>query len=514
MMEFVGKKEKRRAIAAIFAYLFIIVISVVFLLMRGLETLKHIYVINITADLFGMTLGYVVYVCYLIDAQKTGSAQKFFVPMINVAFFGLFTDLCAWLVDGIPSLRYLNLLDNMFYYMCAPVGACFLWFYVVFLLKTQGKVMSILNRIVQVGLVISLFLRFISVFTGLYFTVDEAGVYSRGSDWYLLSMVYSNAVMIMTLVLAVVERKKLAVYQLVALFLYVLAPLTVGMCTNLAYGVSIVFVIVMLVILLMYCMMNVTQGRDKAIADRDLTVASAIQQNMLPRIFPPYPERKEFDLYASMTPAKEVGGDFYDFFLVDDNHLALVIADVSGKGVPAALFMMVSKVLIKNRLQAGDTPGDAISNVNDMLANGNTNSMFVTVWACVLEISTGRMKIVNAGHEHPAIRRRDGKYELSIYEHSPMVGMIEGLPFEEHEVTLAPGDSLFVYTDGVPEATDVKGKMFEPERMLEALNSDPDAGPENSINSVMDSIISFRGDAVQFDDITMLCIKYNGGDQS
>ena len=513
-MDFVGKREKRRAIAATFAYAFLIILGIVFVLMRGLENLQHIYVINITADIFGMLLGYVLYICYLIDAQKTGSNQKYFVALINVAFFGMFTDICAWLVDGIPSLRFWNLIDNMFYYMCAPIGACFLWFYVVFLLKAQGKLMSVLNRIVQAGLAAALFLRFISLFTGLYFTVDEAGVYHRGGDWYILSMFYANAVMVMTLVLAVIERKKLARYQIVALFLYVLAPLTVGTCTSLAYGLSIVFVVVMLVILLMYCMMNITQGRDKVIADRDLTVASAIQKNMLPRIFPPYPDRKEFDLYASMTPAKEVGGDFYDFFLVDDNHLALVIADVSGKGVPAALFMMVSKVLIKNRLQAGDSPGAAISNVNDTLANGNTNSMFVTVWCCVMEISTGKLTIVNAGHEHPAIRRKGGKYELSIYEHSTMVGMIEELPFDEHTITLNPGDSLFVYTDGVPEAQDIKGEMFENDRMLEVLNRDPNAGPEATLGAMMDEIVSFRGEALQFDDITMLCIRYNGGNMT
>ncbi len=511
-MEFVSKREKRRATAAFFAYLFLIVLSVVFLAVRGLENLKHVYVINITADLFGMLLGYVLYICYLIDAQKTGSSQKYFVTLINVAFFGMFTDIGAWLVDGIPSLRYLNLFDNMLYYMCAPVGACFLWFYVLFLLKTEGKLISVINRIVQAGLVISLFLRFISVFTGLYFTVDEAGVYSRGSDWYPVSLIYSNAVMVMTLVLAVAERKKLALYQLVALFLYVLAPLIVGIFTAMVYGLSVAYAVVMLEILLMYCMMNITRGRDKVIADRDLTVASAIQQNMLPRIFPPYPDRREFDLYASMTPAKEVGGDFYDFFLVDDDHLALVIADVSGKGVPAALFMMVSKVLIKNRLQAGDSPGDAISNVNDMLANGNTNSMFVTVWCCVLEIPTGKMIVVNAGHEHPAIRRKSGEYELCIYDHSTMVGMFDGLPFDEHTFTLNPGDSLFVYTDGVPEAQNLKGGMFGTDRMLEALNRDPGVGPEEALGAVMDRIVAFRGEALQFDDITMLCLRYNGGE--
>ncbi|MCR5687772.1 MAG: PP2C family protein-serine/threonine phosphatase [Lachnospiraceae bacterium] len=510
-MEFVGKNEKRRALAASIAYAFLIILCGLFLWMRGLDTLTQPSVFNISADIYGMLVGYVLYICYLIDVEKTGSGNRYFVCLLNVAYFGMFTDACAWLLNGIPSLRIFNLIDNMFYYMCTPIGACFLWLYiVVYVLKLQGKLISVLNLIVKIGLGVALFIRFISLFTGLYFTVDEAGEYRRGT-FFPLSLVYSIAVMLLTLLVAFFERKKLETYKLVALAVYVLAPTTVGTLTAITYGISITFCTVMLIMLLMYCVLNITQGRAKAIADRDLTVASAIQQNMLPRIFPPYPERAEFDLYASMTPAKEVGGDFYDFFLVDDDHLALVIADVSGKGVPAALFMMVSKALIKNRLQAGDSPGVAISNVNDMLAHGNTNSMFVTVWCSVLEISTGRMTVVNAGHEHPAIRRSGGEYELSIYDHNPMVGMMEELPFDEHEVILQPGDNVFVYTDGVPEAQNMSGQMFEPEGMLKALNSAHDSGPEAIIGKVMDSIIAFRGDALQFDDITMLCIRYNGG---
>ena len=242
----------------------------------------------------------------------------------------------------------------------------------------------------------------------------------------------------------------------------------------------------------------------------ELSMATDIQASQLPRLFPAFPNRPEFDVYASMTPAKEVGGDFYDFFLVDDDHIALVMADVSGKGVPAALFMMISRVLIKSHLQNGETPGEALENVNDQLCEGNDAELFVTVWVAVLEISTGKGIAVNAGHEHPALRRANGQYELVVYRHSPAVATLEGIPYKEHTFQLNPGDSLFVYTDGVAEATSADKELFGTERMLEALNRDPDAEPIGVLKNVMDGINAFVADAEQFDDITMLCLKYIG----
>lgn len=242
----------------------------------------------------------------------------------------------------------------------------------------------------------------------------------------------------------------------------------------------------------------------------ELGVATQIQADMLPRIFPPFPDRNEFDLYATMTPAKEVGGDFYDFFLVDDDHLCLVMADVSGKGVPAALFMVIAKTLIKNRAQMGGTPSEILSFTNDQLCEGNDAELFVTVWLGILTISTGKGIAANAGHEHPVIRRADGSYELVIYRHSPAVATMEGIRFREHEFEMNPGDSLFVYTDGVPEATNKDNELYGTDRMLEALNADPDAAPAQILKSVKESIDIFVGEAPQFDDITMLGMSYFG----
>ena len=242
----------------------------------------------------------------------------------------------------------------------------------------------------------------------------------------------------------------------------------------------------------------------------ELNIATQIQASMLPCIFPAFPERNEFDIYASMDPAKEVGGDFYDFFLIDEDHIALVMADVSGKGVPAALFMVIAKTLLKNTAQSGISPKEVLSQVNTQLCENNEAEMFVTVWLAIMQISTGHMVCANAGHEYPAIRRVGGQYELLHDKHGFVLAGMEGSRYREYEITLEKGDSLFVYTDGVPEATNAENELFGTDRMLEALNQNPDAASEEVIREVQKAMEVFVKQAPQFDDITMLSMIYKG----
>ena len=242
----------------------------------------------------------------------------------------------------------------------------------------------------------------------------------------------------------------------------------------------------------------------------ELNVATQIQEDMLPRIFPPFPQKKEMDLFASMDPAKEVGGDFYDFFLIDDDHLALVIADVSGKGVPAALFMVISKTLIKNRAMQGGTPAQILADVNNQLCEGNDADMFVTCWLGICELSTGVITAASAGHEFPAVCGPDRKFELFRDKHGFVLAGMEGARYRDYELRLAPGGSIFVYTDGVPEATNADGGMFGAERMLDSLNSVTDGNPEAFVHAVGNAVKAFTGDAPQFDDVTMVGMTWHG----
>ena len=253
---------------------------------------------------------------------------------------------------------------------------------------------------------------------------------------------------------------------------------------------------------------KVTAEKERIGAELDM--ASKIQGSQLPRLFPPFPDRKEFSLFASMTPAKEVGGDFYDFFMIDDDHMGFVMADVSGKGVPAALLMMVSRVLIKSSLQNGHGPAETLESVNNQLCESNDAEFFVTVWLAVVEISTGKGIAANAGHEHPVLRRAGGGYELQVYRHSMPIGAMKDVPFRQHSFQLYPGDSFFVYTDGVAEATNGEKELYGTERMLSALNANPEAAPDQILMGVTRDINRFVNGAEQFDDITMLCFRYLG----
>lgn len=239
----------------------------------------------------------------------------------------------------------------------------------------------------------------------------------------------------------------------------------------------------------------------------ELGVATHIQASMLPCIFPAFPGRAEFDIYASMQPAKEVGGDFYDFFLVDDNHLAMVMADVSGKGVPAALFMVIAKTLIKNIAQTGLGPKEVLEKANNQLCENNEAEMFVTVWLGILEISTGKMICANAGHEFPSVQRANGDFELIRDKHGFVLAGMEGSKYKEYEITLEKGDRLFVYTDGVAEATNAADELYGTDRMIDALNRNKDASCEALLHHMKEDIDLFVGDAPQFDDITMLSLE-------
>ena len=241
----------------------------------------------------------------------------------------------------------------------------------------------------------------------------------------------------------------------------------------------------------------------------ELKMANRIQSSMLPHTFPPFPDRTEFNIYASMDPAKEVGGDFYDFFLIDDDYLCLVIADVSGKGIPASLFMMITKVIMQSCAMLGKSPEEILTKTNTALCSSNQVDMFVTAWVGVLEISTGRLLAANAGHEYP-ILQKDGIFSLLRDKHAFVMGGLDDICYHEYELWLEAGDKIFLYTDGVTEATDPEGTMFGTDRILTVLNEDPSAAPQEILRHVRSAVDSFVRDAEQFDDLTMLCMEYRG----
>ena len=240
----------------------------------------------------------------------------------------------------------------------------------------------------------------------------------------------------------------------------------------------------------------------------ELDIAKHIQASMLPCIFPAFPERKEFDIYATMEPAKEVGGDFYDFFMVDDTHLAIVMADVSGKGVPAALFMVIGKTLIKDHTTPGRDLGKVFTEVNQLLCESNSEELFITAFEGVLDLVTGEFVYVNAGHEMPFICKAGGDFEPYKIRAGFVLAGMEGMKYRAGSTRLEPGDKIFQYTDGVTEATNLKNELYGMNRLGAILNKVKGGTPNDILPAIKKDIDEFVGDADQFDDITMLCLEY------
>jgi sigma-B regulation protein RsbU (phosphoserine phosphatase) len=244
----------------------------------------------------------------------------------------------------------------------------------------------------------------------------------------------------------------------------------------------------------------------------ELNLASDIQANMLPNIFPAFPSRNDFDIYASMTPAKEVGGDFYDFFMVDDDHLAMVMADVSGKGIPAAMFMVIAKTLIKDHTQLGLQPDEVFTRVNEILCEGNEAGLFVTAWMGILDLNTGKLTYANAGHNPPVVKLGN---EVKYLHSKPgfVLAGFEGFKYSKFDLQLQRGDKIFLYTDGATEATNLNNELYGEDRLIECLRSQDGKTCADALHAVRADIDKFVGEAEQFDDLTLLAFDYSPKDK-
>ena len=241
--------------------------------------------------------------------------------------------------------------------------------------------------------------------------------------------------------------------------------------------------------------------------DKDLEIAKKIQRSALPSVFPPYPNRKDFSIFASMDAAKEVGGDFYDFYLLDETHLAFVVADVSGKGIPGAMFMMTSKTLIKSHAESGLAVNDVFTQVNAELCENNEADMFVTAWMGILDLETGLIRYANAGHNPPVVRRKDGTLEYLKGRANFVLAGMDGVRYKEQQIQLNQGDEIYLYTDGVTETHNSNMELFGEDRLLNSLDQTKDLTVEEICRKVKADVDVFQGDTEQFDDITMLCVR-------
>ena len=493
-----------------FIYMFFVTVAGVALLMvRGFDGMKPGWAFSIGADVFGMAVCLMLGYSCLRTRDNVSGYTRIFLTLLALGSMALFLDECAWLVQGIPSLSTWNLIVNVLYYANSNVFIFYFWRYVTYALNLEGRFMRFVNDFVSVLLAPATVACFVNFFYPLFFSVDAAtGNYQRSESGWVYSQLFLAVGLVAVILALIVSKAKVGVKLTTASFVSI--PLINQLLTQNAFGISTQYAAMLVSVVLIYGVLFSDREKALAATGQELALATRIQADMLPNIFPAFPERDEFDVYASMNPAKEVGGDFYDFFLVDDDHLALVMADVSGKGIPAALFMMVSKILVQNYTMTGRSPKQVLEMVNSQICQNNREEMFVTVWLGILDLNTGVLTAANAGHEYPVLKQPDGDFELIKDKHGFVIGGMDGMHYSEYQFTMAPGAKLFLYTDGVAEATNAEQTLFGTDRMLEALRQAQDQTTKDVLESVNGAVATFVDTAPQFDDLTMLCVEYKG----
>ncbi len=461
-------------------------------------------------------------VCALCIVQVASSAhlpkvvRQFFTFFFSTLLLYISTHLAREIMDGQPGS---GVRTALFIVTFAEILAAGLMAHMMSMLilsvtepQNAGKIRIALHLLLLLHAAVLI----IGCFNGMIYRFDEANVYHRG-PLYLLSNLSPLVMLVINLVLLIRRGRKMDPEVRRAFLIYLIAPVIAIAIQSFSYGIQYIILATVCAAVYMFFVIlrkqNEEYEKQQAESSRletELSLATTIQSDMLPNIFPAFPEREEFDIYASMDPAKEVGGDFYDFFFVDDTHLGMAIADVSGKGIPAALFMMVSKIVIQQYTMQGLGPKAALEAANRTVCENNKEDMFVTVWLGVLDLETGELRAANAGHECPVIGKAGKGFSLLKDPHGLVIGAFEYSKYKEYEIRLEPGDKLFLYTDGVPEAGGTRSNMYGTERMLKTLNSCPDAGPEELLKKIRADVDAFAGTEPQFDDLTMLCLRYNG----
>ena len=463
-------------------------------------------------------------ICGLSILQITASShlqkeiRRYFQLFFSLIIVYISTHLARQLMDGIPGGGVRVALNIVTFIEMLAAG--FMAYLMSMLVLAASKPSRETAKRFGITFLVILIVYAVMLSVGWGFSwfyyFDAGNVYHRAPA-YILSNLCPMLMLIGDIVLLVRYRGNITSRVRSAFWVYLIAPIAAIIIQGFTYGIQFIILATVASAVFMFSVIvqNLNekyeaQQKENSRIETELTMASSIQADMLPNIYPAFPERPDFDIYASMDPAKEVGGDFYDFFLIDDDHLCLVMADVSGKGVPAALFMMASRIIIANNAMMGKSPAQILTDTNAAVCANNKEEMFVTVWLGILELSTGKLTAANAGHEFPVLKLANGKYILYKDKHGFVIGGMDGMRYKEYEIQLQPGAKIFLYTDGVPEATDADGELFGTERMLEALNSDQTASPEQVLKNVRGCVDAFVKEAEQFDDLTMLCVEYKG----
>ncbi|MCR4716142.1 MAG: PP2C family protein-serine/threonine phosphatase [Lachnospiraceae bacterium] len=473
---------------------------------RGFENIESTWAFSTGVEIMGIFICAIIYYSCLKSMDKENQTFMMFVPQIFVCALCLFLDEIAWLVQGVPEYALVNKLSNAILHINYYSIGVLIWLFICYVLNYRNRLIEVSTIIFVIVYVITVFINIADIFLPIFFTVDDAGVYERAFFYRFRPCIY--LIPLPACISLFINSKEMLEKKVVA-FLLIGIPALAELLTFFKFGLSMKPAAILMAIILNFGILVARLEKSYLATKNELDIASRIQEGLLPNIFPAFPDRTEFDIYASATPAKEVGGDFYDFFMIDDSHLAILIADVSDKGIGAALFMSASKIIIKTRALLGGSPAKILKYADQRIAENNEMGMFVTVWMAIIDLETGQVNACNAGHEYPAILKRDN-YCVTHTEHGAPLAFIPDSDYPEISFKMNPGDRLFLYTDGVTDAKSHSGARFKTENLVPLLNANKDLSDEELVNKVIDEVTHFMGNEEQFDDITMLSFTYKG----
>lgn len=496
--------KKMRVIPILFGLMCFFLIGAVAVI-EILDYYNANYGFSIGAELVSMMVALVI-VAPILPAYKRQSPQVLmFVILLAMGCFLCFLNITMMCLDE-ANMPVLMLIQSVIVCVVDATFTFAYWLYMSHTLKTKKKVTAVLDAIAAVLWVVFLVLPFVNLFTPLYFYIDDVGRYQYGELWWL-AYIFLGVVFLFAIASLFLSKEKMRNKIVVVVFLAL--PVFGVVAAWGEDGLSVIYPGMMISLILVYSLLSYDNEKHLYAKSKELNLATNIQMDALPNTWPAFPDHKEFDIYALMHPAKEVGGDFYDFFLIDEKHLGIVIADVSDKGVPSALFMMQSKIILQNYAMMGLSPKDVLTKANKQLCANHQQKLFVTVWFAVLDLETGLLTAANGGHEYPIIKKPNGDFEIFKDKHDLVVGMVDGIPYREYQTQLEKGTKIFVYTDGVPECVGFDGQ-FRLDRAVETIKKYEDKAPEEICKSMLEELKTFMGDNDQFDDITMVCVEYKG----
>ncbi len=476
----------------------------------SIEGMDNWSLFNIGYDVIAMFLAIILYICCILDGMQKASDRWKFLLLIFFDFTCMALDSATYFMNGIPALRYVQntlmafvfLLDFVIYYLILE--------YVTILMDIRKERTIRINLFLfWIGMIVFNVMSFVNLFTPVFYEIDAMGVYCRG-PLYIIADLYRCLVAVAIFFIVFLTRNRVKRYKLVAAAGFSIATIVLMITDEFFDILYIDYGVILLLLLIFYFIINVENGDRGAVTDREFATAKRIQTGLLPNLFPDFVDVPEFEIYALMSPAREVGGDFYDFFMLDEKHFAFLIGDVSSHDVGGALFMAVSKSMLNMGSQLSKTPAEVLNGINRRILDSDFNDMHTRVWLAFLDISTGHLIYSGAGIPKLAVQDQEinGEFRYEFLPETPALGEEAEPGYENMEVDLVPGDRIFLFTRGILSACRKNGETYGNERMLGFLNRNLEKNNEELCKVVQDDITEFWGEEHQPVDITMLCFTF------